>query len=208
MPAKSGVLKSFTNTGKDDELSCIFATPVALISNQPAFVSDSMTLRRRVGALDVQRWELEAAIAQTHDGSNFFVQTVRFGFTDKFYVRPPQPLDLHEFEYNDSLKVVGVWPPGANAFNATGAVASKLQAGHLIKFETDSKVYLVIDPGNNGSGTIVYPRMRTARVPDEKIYLGANVTMTVRINNDMILGIKYVNGIIADHGTYKFVEAL
>ena len=68
-----GILKDSTNTGLDSQLQCIFNAPLSVISNQPAYVQDMMSLKRVVGSQNVQRWEIEANIQPTNDSANFLV---------------------------------------------------------------------------------------------------------------------------------------
>ncbi len=214
-----GILHTSTNTGLDSELAAVFASPLSITSNQPAFVSDTLTLRRRVSSQDVQRWEIETNLAPTSGNGGFLVHNIRAGYVEKMYVRMPQIPGLKSLEAKLEAddrnahtyvvpKVLNTVVAGSNNITVTGLKGYELAAGEFIKFAGDSKVYAVIDPGVMGSNVLIHPNLRATVYAQTEISYGSHCTLTARYDSTVALGIKFIDGILADHGTVKFVEAL
>lgn len=202
-----GVLKSSTNTGLDSELQYIFATPLSIKSNQPAFISDTMSLKRKVNSQKVQRWEISAEIVPTNDSPNFLVHSVVNGYTDIFYIRMPQVYSPNKLPQNLDLRMSATKLAGTNSINLTGAGTIDL-TGQFISFSGNSKVYLIVSKGVNGVGVGITPPLLSNIATTTIILSGDNVTMRARYDEDTQLGITYVDGIMSSPGTINFIEAL
>lgn len=201
-----GALKDTTNTGLDSELSYIFAAPLAVISNQPAFVSDTLSLKRKTNSQDVQRWELEASIVPTNDSSNFLVHSVKYGHTDSFGVRMPQVFGTRPVTNGLDLRVAATVLAGASLLNINN-IDSSLLSGQFISFANHSKVYLIVKDGTGGVGYEIYPPLQQNVTTNTVINYGGKVTMQVRYDLDTRLGITYRDGVLADQGTVRYIEA-
>lgn len=202
-----GVLKSNTNTGSDDELMYVFSTPLRINSNQPAFISDTMNLKRKVNSQNVQRWEIEAEIAQTNDSPNILIHSVMNGLTEVFYIRMPQIYKSKEVPSNLNLTMSGTRQIGSKTVDISGANNNDL-TGQFINFNGDSKVYLITSMGANGVGAKIAPALINAVAGNATIIYGNKTTMYARYDSDTILGIHYSDGILVNQGTMKFIEAL
>jgi hypothetical protein len=167
-----------------------------------------------VASQKVQRWEIETSIAPTNDSASFFVNNIRAGFVEKMYVRMPQVPGIKRLRggiddlENISIATVGTASAGATLVNVTGLGNDTFGAGEFIKFDSDSKIYVVTDPGIGGVGVQIHPPLRTTVYPSTKIWYGSKVTMTARYDTDVALGIRFSDGILLDPGTVKLVEAL
>ena len=208
-----GVLKTSTNTGVDSEISYAFCAPLQIISNQPAFISDTLNLRRKTAGQSVQRWEIEAQIEQTNDSANFMVDVLAKGYTDITYIRMPQIYRPASKKTTAGLTILvnGAFLAGQSTINVdvTGNGVWEWSAGEFIKFNGHTKVYCVINPGSHGVGTVITPPLVANIANDEPVYYGdANVTMRAYYDSNTRIGISYTDGILADPGTVRFVEAL
>jgi hypothetical protein len=85
-----GILSSATNTGIDAELQYVFSTPLNIVSNQPAYVQDSINLKRKANSQNLQRWEIEANIVPSVGSPNFLVHSIVNGYDSVIYLRIPQ----------------------------------------------------------------------------------------------------------------------
>jgi hypothetical protein len=209
-----GILKTSYNSGLASELAAVFASPLSITSNQPAFVSDTGNLRRRVASQGVQRWEIETSIVPTNSSALFFVNSISAGFVEKVYVRMPQIPGIKRLRggiddvENLSLATSTACSAGSRLVNVSGLGNDNFGIGEFIRFDSDSKVYAVTDPGINGSGMQVHPPLRTTVYPSTKVWYGSKVTMTARYDTDVAVGIRFSDGILLDPGTIKLVEAL
>lgn len=202
-----GVLKTTTNTGLDSELQYTFATPLSVKSNQPAFISDTMSLKRKTNSQNVQRWEIEADIVPSNDSPNFLVHSVRNGLTAVFYLRMPQVYSPNKISQNYSLTMANLRFKGSSFIDINGLGNVDLE-GQFINFEGNSKVYLVIGKGVAGVGVEISPPLLTQVAQGTKVIYGDKVTMYARYDENTRLGITYVDGILSSPGTIKFIEAL
>lgn len=204
-----GVLKSNTNTGSDAELAYVFSTPLAVISNQPAFVSDTLSLKRKTSSQNVQRWEIEANIVPSNNSSNFLVHSVRYGHDKTFAVRMPQVYNEGStFPKVLSLKATNTVLAGADTINISGLIDNEMPEGEFIKFASHNKVYVVVEKGSNGGGVKIFPPLLQNVTANTDIKYGAEVVMTARYDLDTRLGIAYTDGILSDPGVIRFIEAI
>jgi hypothetical protein len=199
-----GVLLSQTNTGSDAELACVFATPLSVTSNMPESISDTLNLRRIGSGQGVQRWEIQATIADSADGVDFFMLNITAGRSKKLYIRMPRLLRNTYTPSGQNPQSLANHGAGSTAISVTGM--SNLQKGEFIQFATHSKVYAVAGYAN---GVIsIFPAL-TAYVPiGTVIKYGDNVTLHAKLDDSAVVGITYEDGILARPGQYKFLEAL
>ena len=202
-----GVLKTSTNTGLDSELQYIFSAPLAIKSNQPAFISDTLSLKRKTNSQNVQRWEVEAEIMPTNDSPNFLVHSISNGYTDVFYLRIPQVFTPVKLSQLLSLAMTNTKVQGSSTIDLTGIGALDL-TGQFINFAGDSKVYLITSKGTAGIGIGISPSLISTIVSSTLLVTGDKVTMYARYDADTQLGITYIDGILASQGSVKFIEAL
>jgi hypothetical protein len=205
-----GILKSSTNTGLDSELFATFSTPLKVVSNQPVYAADTASLRRIVTWQQVQRWEVESAIAPTNDSGNFLGHSVMNGYHTTIYIRMPQVYRASKMSGGLSLTVGA---PGATiggtTVNISGVGASGLPVGEFIQFGTDKKVYVVTDSGTgSGTGTKVFPPLKASYGAGAVVTYGDKVTMACRYDVSTVLGIQYTDGVLSDPGSVKFIEVI
>lgn len=207
-----GILKTSGNTGQNSELQAIFSTPLRIISNSPAFVSDTINLKRRTNSQGVQRWEIEAAMMLENNSADFLAHNVRYNFSRTVYIRMPQPYrSSGRFASGLTIRVNGSAPAGSESLSLKGVGFSMPPAGEFITFTGSSKVYCITSattPIGGVSTVTVHPKLLVA-MPDNTIVINSDsVTMLARYDSDNVLGITYRDGILADPGTFKFVEEL
>jgi len=203
-----GVLKSTVNTGDTSELQLVFTAPMSVISNQPAFISDTLSLKRKASSQNAQRWEISAGIAPTNDTSAMLVHSVKNGYTKVIYIRMPQPFGVSLVPASRNLTLNGAHLATSAFVSIAGLSGSQMVEGEFIAFTGDSKVYLVVGAGVNGIGVEIYPPLRRDLANNAVITHGDEVTLAARYDSDTQLGMKYTDGVLVNPGTLKFVEAL
>jgi hypothetical protein len=197
-----GILKSAVNTGLDSELQCVFSAPLTIISNQPAYVQDMMSLKRRAASQGVQRWEITAGIAASNDSPNFLVHSIANGYETPFYIRMPQVAGLKLT--NATNTVLGNTVFGNTIIDITGL---GITTGEFIQFQGHSKVYNVIE-GGNSLFIRIKPALEITVANGTPIISGGKVTLTARYDQATKLGMTYVDGMLSDQGSVTFIEAL
>lgn len=205
-----GILKSSTNTGSDNELLCHFVAPLSVISNDPSFNADTLSLRSLSVSQGVQRWEITANINPENNSGNFFLHNIRNGKSNPFYVRMPQVYrpDSAKTPKNRTILTDGVISSGATTFNVDGLSGANLAEGEFVAFSGHDKVYLIIDSGTNGVGVQVYPAIVDNIADNTQLLYGEQVSLKVKYSPDLIMGIKYVDGILSDPGSITLIEKL
>lgn len=202
-----GILKSLTNTGNDSELNMVFSTPLSIVSNQPSFSVDTLNLKRITNSQNVQRWEIEANLAQTNDSATYLVSSVLNGHTEKVYVRMPQVYRLGRSKPNQvSITVLNAQNKLGNTLVVSNASPNYLLVGDFIGVQGTNKVHLIT--GISGNTLTVYPRLLANIAANSAISFGDAVTLFARYDNDVKLGITYTDGILSDPGSVRLIEAL
>jgi hypothetical protein len=183
-----------------------FVAPLQVISNQPAFVSDALNLRQQVARQKAQRWEITTNLEPSNDSAEFFIHSITNGYDAVFLIQMPQIYRAPGATKVTNLQTAQDYLKGANsiAANLVGQVAQ----GEFIRFMNHNKIYTVRKSLKNSGQLDIYPALITA-VPGGTIILtDTSVSMQVRYDPTTALGIKYIDGILADPGSVKFVEAL
>jgi hypothetical protein len=204
-----GVLRNSTNTGLDSELAYVFATPLVIRSNQPALISDTMSLKRKVNSQNVQRWEIETDIVPSNDNdaSSFLIHSVKNGFTEVFNIRMPQVYSKNKINQELALSLSDTKLIGSNTINISGLSNVDL-TGQFITFAGDTKVYLITSKGTNGANIEIMPRLLKSFASQTSITYGDKTILKARYDSDVQLGVTYIDGILASPGTIRFIEAL
>lgn len=208
-----GILRSETNTGLTSELLCLFSAPLSIRSKQPAFASDTLSLKRKTIQTNYQRWEIDTAIAPLDPDFNILGHTVKMGYTKSFPIRMPQPVFPAYRAIPKTLM--------CNVSQAAGLMASQvyltnsnpsfaLPANSFIRFHGHSKVYLITDTQIvTGKNLItITPSLVGSVTLGEDVSVGDNVTMHVFYETDSPLGLSFQDGILADASKVTFVEKL
>jgi hypothetical protein len=218
-----GILKDITNTGASNELAAVFMTPLSIRSNTPGYSGDTVGLKRVVSTSNIQRWEIEAELAPDfNEDSSFFINNVVNNFSKKIYVRMPQPFrSRHGKNDKSALTPVGApmsfspillltqeQTPGTSTMTVSGLGPYNLGVGEFIQFEGFSKVYMITDPGTNGTSFEIFPSLRSTVPVNTKILYGDKVTMHGYYEPDNAFGITYYNGILTQPGKFTIIEAI
>lgn len=198
-----GVLRSSANTGNDNELLCKFAAPTKIISNSPSFSGDTMSLKRVRSRQPAQRWEIETDIAKDIGMNEFFMNMVVAGTSDTIFVRMPQLYARGALPKGTVMKVASAVAAGSSTFQVAGGT---FPIGELITFTGDSKVYSVVS--QVGSTVTVYPELRSAKTVNTIVSHSDNVVMRAVYDDSTVTGIVYIDGILVDIGTIRFIEDL
>jgi|GEM_PF-3963606 len=184
----------------DKDLLCVFTVPLTLKSNQPAFVQDTLSLRRIAASQNTQRWELITNIAPTIGGSIMTHQT-RFGHYGVFLIRTPQPAGL--VCSPNGVFVTSPHPARSTVIN----FSTTMKPGEFIRFNgSDTKVYQI--QRVSGNAAVIFPSLRKDLSVDTQVMTDQRVAMSVRYNADVTLGMIYTDGMLNDPGSVAFIEAL
>ena len=107
-----------------------------------------------------------------------------------------------------SLTLDGAELQGNTIINVAGLNGKDLPVGEFITFAGHSKVYIVVDSGIDGVGVTISPPLLSNIPHNAIISYGDKVTMRGKYDTDTLLGIQYTDGILANAGQIRIIEAL
>jgi hypothetical protein len=186
-----------------------FVTPMSVISNQPVFVADTLSLKRQVLSQGVQRWEIITNVEPSNTSADFLLHSVTNGFDKVFDIQMPQVYRRAGNTNTVSLLRTNeeMLPNSNNIIVNSNGVLNK---GEFIKFSNHDKVYLVLNTITAGNDITlnIFPNL-IKPVPINTIILtGKDVILKARYDTATTIGISYIDGILSDPGTVGFTEAL
>lgn len=195
-------------TVKEDDILISFVAPLSIISNQPTYSQDSMNLRRRVSSQRVQRWEITTNLHPMNNSANALIHGIQNGTHTSFLITMPQVHGLPEIESVANTSA----PFQMTAYDDTITTTQSLKKGEFINIGPSQKVYAVLaDSTSKTVGETIY--FETKIMPPllqnfgtSIVYRGRQTLARVYYDMDTQLGIHYVDGVLSDPGSVKFVE--
>jgi hypothetical protein len=186
-----------------------FVTPMSVVSNQPVFVADTLSLKRQVLSQGVQRWEIVTNLEPSNTSANFLLHSVTKGYDKVFDIQMPQVFRRGgNLNTATTVRVVGNFT--ANTSNLQVSSNGLISKGEFIKFANHDKIYLVLNNVVQSGNTSlqIFPALQKPVTNNTFVGFGSNVVMKARYDTSVTLGISYIDGILSDPGTVGFIEAL
>jgi len=224
------------DTGSDSLLLCTFVAPTKVTSKSIIKGSDTLSLRRIRYRTSAQRWEIETDSAILNRSTDLFVHQIENDSINAIFVRPPLPVKNNSVALGHSRPAAGddtVYPIAtqglaesngtatAGAGFSAGAVSvsiildinSEIYKSDFIRFNGHDKVYMVTDiqaitPAAHTSTLSIFPPLSADILGTEVIYLGKRATMKMTYDLGSVLGISYIDGVLANPGILTLIEDL
>lgn len=203
----------------DGKRIAIFAAPLTLKSNDPAFVADSMSLKRDIKRRAAQRWELKATVVPMNtDANELFAELAYRGAAIPIVVQVPQNIGVIT-----QRKVVGrgeiLCTGSKNSSNLTITRNSGniVPVGTMVKLMTSdvnnphTKLYMVRKMFKDDQGIehlTVYPELRQNVATDTPLIWLDELTMESFMDTDTVQGMVYEDGWLMSPGSLTFIERL
>lgn len=184
-----------------------FVAPISIISNQPVFVADSISLRRTTNSQNAQRWEIQTRVEPSTRDAEMLLHTVINGKSNIITIQMPQILRSSP---NTTTTTSTVLAQGAVAGSSAIIVSNnngQIAKGEFIQFSNHSKVYLVTQNLNLNGVLNIFPALRQNIIDGTVIAYGNAVNMQGYYGTETTLGIVFEDGIISDPGTVSIIEA-
>jgi hypothetical protein len=181
-----------------------FTAPLSINSNVNYFVSDTLSLQRRVYKTTPQRWEIAAGIEPSNTSADFLVNIVTKGFDQIVDVRMPQ-VYRRSGGTTATSSITATGSVGASTITISGNNGT-IAKGEFVQFSNHDKVYMVTQNSSGGSLSI-FPQLTTA-ISSSNMKYGSNVIFKGRYETDSFVGIQYVDGILSDPGIIKLIEVI
>lgn len=208
--ASYGILRDSTNTGSLSELIAVFTAPLKIVSKKPNLTSNTITLKRRTVATDIQRWDIMAGLQAFDNVGELFISMVTNDVAKSFYVRMPQIYRSSPIVDNLTPSSAATYSAGLNTLTVNNMNANKLPVGEFIKFANHSKVYSVqasIVDGTQNHLTL-FPKLVAQVASNEAMFYGSKVTMTAKYDEDTTIGVQYQDGIMTAIDSITLIESL
>jgi hypothetical protein len=186
-----------------------FVTPMSVVSNQPVFVADTLSLKRQVLSQGVQRWEISTNLEPSNNSADFLLHSVTNGYDKVFDIQVPQVFKKSG-ETSTATVVQVNFAAAANSSTISCNINGSLLKGEFIKFSNHDKVYIVLNTVSSSiSAQIqIYPPLRKPVSDSTLMLIKQEVVMKCRYDLSTALGITYVDGVLSDPGTVGFIEVL
>jgi len=190
---------------EDGNVIAQFVAPMTVRSNNPVFVSDTLSLSRKVAKRTAQRWELETAVEPLSTSSNdLFVNLVVNGNSDTVFVMMPQNIGAAHNTTSTAPAPMAVGYKGATTLTVLknyGTIAK----GQFIKFTGSKKVYMLTADLVNSGTMHIYPALRG---DVDTTFEFKDIIMECLYDLDVVRGMSFSDGILMNMGTIKLVERL
>ena len=192
--------------------------PVTIVSNQPVFDVNTVSLKKQRASQGSQRWELSFRVLGTSSTeSELFLETVD-EISDIHTMIMPQ---LPSISGNASSVITTIpQTQGANASGDSSIVLDNnsnnsgiLKKGNFIKFSNHDKVYVLTNDLNFSSSATsltanIYPDLQKAVPQNINFLTGATCLLTYCRSVDNLIGLTFTDGILSDMGTINLEESL
>ena len=184
-----------------------FVTPMTMRSNQPVFVSDTLSLKRQVAKQGAQRWELSTMLMPlSHTAEDLFVLLTVGGHSGVINIVTPQNYGVIQRRTSNSAGVVATGSRHATSVEINNN-SGLIPRGTFIRFTGHSKVYMTRSD-IIGSGTLnIFPGL-IADVGSENMKHRDDVIMPCILETSTVIGMAYTDGILMDNGTILLLESL
>lgn len=189
-----------------------FVAPLEIISNTPVLGQDSLNLRRNIARRGkTQRWEISAGLMPSSNSADFLIHNVANNFTQVIDILMPQINLQNPSTVNTTVLVDTTTNPGVLSVLVKNISSGKtIQKGEFIQFSNHDKIYVVTET-LTGSGSLkIFPELQKQVVSNTIVRHrnNDNVLFKAYYDTDTALGIKFVDGILSDPGTVRFIEAI
>jgi hypothetical protein len=184
-----------------------FSSPTKVLSNEPVFSNDSLSLKRRAVRRSSQRWEIETALEPLRNNAELLMaHMVVKGSHTSFEVNFPQNFGI----VSKGFAEAGATTSGIafNTFAAISGFLGTIYEGTFVRFANHSKVYMVTENCVGNSNMKLFPALMTNVPYGTSIKYGNDVKGNFLYSTDSIKGMQYIDGVLMDNGVVKLVEAL
>lgn len=188
--------------------------PLSIISNEPMFDVDTISLKKQRATQNAQRWEMSfETINEKGTAGSMFADTVA-AFDAVGNMVMPQFKEVYEATtVNTNPKVASTTTIGTSSVTLkTAATTGVIPKGSFIKFSNHDKVYITLaalnfDTGSNPTISI-YPTLARALAVDDTMNVLSDCTFTYYRDISNVQGITFRDGILSNLGTISLIEAL
>jgi len=191
------------------------AAPLTFQSNEPAFTSDSVSLKHQRVSQGAQRWELEFGI-QYSGLENYLFTAITSTFNTVGTMTMPQLIAVDNTATTTvNLSVASNYSAGVSFITATTVNDGEfLPRGSFIQFSNHPKIYMVksgLFAHTTPTGISIYPNLQVPITTSETILVpGSSSPPQYNYYEDRqnLQGLTYTDGLIFSIDKVRLIEAL
>jgi len=191
----------------------VIVTPFSIVTNQPIFSADTVSLKHIRSQQIAQRWELQFNVI-TNDN----VATTLLGVLDEMNLKGQMQMpQLPEVDAastgSGTAAVTGTAIPvsSSSVLLDSTAASGVLPAGSFVKFSNHDKVYILksnLDMDGVSASAEVYPKTVLELSIGTTLQFGQDCLFKYYRDINGMNGIRFLDGVLADPGTVNLIEAL
>ena len=122
-----------------------FVAPMEVRSNQPVFVSDTISLKRQVVSQGVQRWEITTNVEPSNYSADLLIHSVTNGYDQVIDIRMPQVFRRNGVRSTGDgyTRCASFAVAGAGTVSLTDNADSTIYKGEFIKFANRYPIFFI-----------------------------------------------------------------
>jgi len=188
--------------------------PLSIISNEPIYEVDTVSLSKQRASQDVQRWEMSFNTVGTPETQQQMMISAITGMSSTDTMVMPQ---LPEVDRLFTVTATTTPVMAATAVGVTQVVVSGvgktglLPKGSFISFSNSDKVYMTITDTNFSSGNPTmsfFPKLQMALTTSHSLEMSSSVQLVYYRDISNLSGITFSDGVLSNAGTITVIEAL
>lgn len=181
-----------------------FVVPLSVISNEPVFASDTLSLDRQVSKQGAQRWEIKTNVEPlSHTAETLMINMVTRGYHGAMEVIMPQNYGVIQRRTSTSTAATAVGTKGSTSLTVINNVGL-IPRGTFIRIGAHKKVYMTVTDLTGEGAVAIYPKLVT-NVTGSLAHRD-NVIGTFLYDNSTVIGMVYSDGILMDPGSIALIE--
>lgn len=186
------------------EVIAELVAPLKVVTNEPVFISDSLSLARKVTRRVSQRWEVETKLMPMSQGANeLFAFMLTKGLHSSLTLITPQNVGA-KLARTATSAITASGSQGSNTVTVAGNDGI-VPIGTFVKFAGHNKVYVTTQE-RSGNGTVtVYPDLRV-NVASAAMTYKDDVQMLCKFDDSTVIGMAYEDGWLMDLGIIRLIE--
>jgi hypothetical protein len=182
--------------------------PLSIISNEPVYDVDTVSLSKQRASQGAQRWEISFNTVTTSETeADMLIGMITGIATAQTMIMPQLPsVDVANTVGSGRAITTNISAGGSSVTVNLNGVLSK---GSFIKFSNHSKIYMVTATVNSGiTPVLIYPSLRSSVTTSHTMLTGTGVLLNYYRDIDNSRGISFDDGILSSTGIVSLVEAL
>ena len=189
--------------------------PLSIVSNEPIYEVDTVSLSKQRASQDVQRWELSFNTIGTPETQQQMMISAVTGMTSTNTMIMPQLPEVDRL-FTVTANTANVSVPvlaGATQVIISGAGKTGfLPKGSFISFSNNDKIYMTTtDADFTSSGDVTvrfFPKLQSLLSSSHSLEMSSSVQLVYYRDISNLTGITFSDGVLSNAGTITVIEAL